>query len=55
MHDKQSRKCDIYVESKITKKTCHFVEHQTKLLGLVHTNDVDNVCILNLEMVIVSL
>jgi len=23
MHDKQSSKCDICVESKITKKTCH--------------------------------
>jgi len=26
MHDKQSNKYDICVESKLTKKTCHFVE-----------------------------
>jgi len=41
MHDKQSRKCDICIESKITKKVCHFVEHQTELLGLIHTDLVD--------------
>jgi len=41
MHDKQSRKCDVCVESKITKKVCHSVERQTKLLGLIHTDIVD--------------
>jgi len=38
MRDKQSGKCDVYVESKITKKTCYHIEHQTKLLGLIHTD-----------------
>jgi len=38
MHDKQNSKCDISVEFKITKKTCHFVECQTELLGLIHTD-----------------
>jgi len=33
MHDKQNSKCDVCIESKITKKTCHSVERQTKLLG----------------------
>ena len=41
MHDKQSMKCDVCVESKITKKVCHFVERQTELLGLIHTDLVD--------------
>ena len=41
MHEKQSSKCDIYVESKITKKTCHFVERQYELLGLIHTHLAD--------------
>jgi len=41
MHDKQNSKCDICVESKITKKTCHFVECQTKLLSLIHTDLID--------------
>jgi len=36
MHDKQNSKCDICVESKIMKKTYHFVERQTELLGLIH-------------------
>jgi len=35
MHDKQNSKCDICVEYKITKKTCHSVERQTELLGLI--------------------
>ena len=39
MHDKQSMKCDVCVESKITKKVCHFVERQTELLGLIHLVD----------------
>jgi len=38
MHDKQKSKCDVCVESKITKKTCHFVERQTEILGLIHTD-----------------
>jgi len=32
MHDKQNSKCDVCVESKITKKTCHSIERQTELL-----------------------
>ena len=40
MHDKQNSKCDICVESKITKKTCHFVERQTEL-SLIHTDLAD--------------
>jgi len=41
MQDKKSSKCDICVESKITKKTCHFVECQTELLGLIHIDLAD--------------
>ena len=41
MHDKQSGKCDICVESKITKKTCYLVERQSELLGLIHSDLVD--------------
>jgi len=41
MHDKQSSKCDICVESKITEKTCHFVECQIELFGLIHTDLAD--------------
>jgi len=41
MHDKQSNKRDICVESKITKKTSHSFERQTELLGLIHTDSVD--------------
>jgi len=41
MHDKQSSKCDVYVESKITKKTCYPIKRQTKLLGLIHIDLVD--------------
>lgn len=36
MHDKQSGKCDVCVESKITNKTCYPIKLQTKLLGLNH-------------------
>jgi len=38
MHVKQSRKCNICVDSKITNKTCHFVERQTELLGLIYVD-----------------
>jgi len=41
MHDKQSKKCDICVESKITKKTYHFVECQIEILGLIHIDLAD--------------
>jgi len=41
MHDKQNSKCDVCVESKITKKTCYFVERQTELLGLIHIDLAD--------------
>jgi len=41
MHDKQNSKCDVCLESKITKKTCHSVERQTELLGLIHTDLAD--------------
>jgi len=38
---KQNSKYNICVESKITKKTCHSVERQTELLGLIHTDLAD--------------
>lgn len=41
LHDKQTRKCEICVESKITKKTCYPVQRQYEPLGLIHTNLVD--------------
>lgn len=41
MHDKQTRKCKICVESKITKKTCYPVQREYEPLGLIHTNLVD--------------
>jgi len=42
MHDKQNSKCNVCVESKIMKKkTCHFVERQTEILGLIHTDLAD--------------
>jgi hypothetical protein len=31
-------KCEIYVEAKITKKTCVSVKRETELLSLIHTN-----------------
>ena len=36
MHDKQSKKCEICVESKLTKKSCPSVQRETELLGLIH-------------------
>jgi len=41
MHDKQNSKCDVCVESKITKKTCHSIERQTEILGLIHIDLAD--------------
>ena len=41
MHDKQSKKCEICVESKLTKKSCPSVQHETELLGLIHFDLVD--------------
>ena len=41
MHDKQNSKRDVCVESKITKKTCHSIERQTEILGLIHTDLAD--------------
>jgi len=41
MHDKQNSKCDVCVESKITKKTCHYVECQTELLDLINIDLAD--------------
>jgi len=41
MHDKQSGKCDICVESKITNKSCYFVERRTELLGLIRSDLAD--------------
>jgi len=38
MHDKQSNKYDICVESKITKKTCYSIEYEIEPLRLIHTN-----------------
>ena len=40
-HDKQSKKCEICVESKLTKKSCHSVQHETELLGLIRSDLVD--------------
>ena len=37
MHDKQSKKCETCVESKLTKKTCTFVQHETDLADLKQT------------------
>ena len=34
MHDKQSKKCETCVESKLTKKTCSFVQRETGLTDL---------------------
>jgi hypothetical protein len=31
-------KCEICVETKITKKTCASVKRETELLSLIHTN-----------------
>ena len=36
MHDKQIKKCEICVESKLTKKSCPFVQREIELLGLIH-------------------
>jgi len=36
MQEKQSREFDICVESKITKKTYHYVNRQIELVGLIH-------------------
>jgi len=41
MHDKQNSKCDVCVESKIMKKTCHSIKRQIELLDLIHTDLVD--------------
>ena len=41
MHDKQSKKCKICVESKLTKKSCPSVQRETELLGLIHSNLAD--------------
>ena len=41
MHDKQSKKCKICVESKLTKKSCPSVQRETELLGLIHSDLVD--------------
>ena len=41
MHDKQSKKCEICVESKLTKKSCPSVQHETELLSLIHSDVVD--------------
>ena len=41
MHDKQSKKCEICVESKLTKKPCPSVQHEIELLGLIHYDLVD--------------
>ena len=36
MHDKQSKKCEICVESKLTKKSCPSIPREIELLGLIH-------------------
>jgi len=37
MHDKQSKKCETCIESKLTKKTCFFVQWETDLVDLKQT------------------
>ena len=41
LHDKQTRKCEIYVESKITKKMCYPGQQESEPLCLIHTDLVD--------------
>ena len=41
MHEKQSKKCKICVESKLTKKSCPFVQRETELRGLIHYGLID--------------
>ncbi|RDX78241.1 hypothetical protein CR513_41515, partial [Mucuna pruriens] len=36
LHEKQTRKCDVCVESKLTKKSCSFVQCEFEPLGLIH-------------------
>jgi len=41
MHDKQIKKCEICVESKLTKKSSPSIQRETKLLGFIHSDLVD--------------
>ena len=41
LHDKQTRKCEICVESKITKKMCYPGQQESEPLCLIHTDLVD--------------
>jgi len=38
LNSSSMNKCEIYVETKITKKTCSFVKRETELLSLIHIN-----------------
>lgn len=38
INNKQSHKCDVCIESKLTKKSCYSVQHETELLWLIHPN-----------------
>jgi hypothetical protein len=38
LSDKQHDKCDVCVESKLTKKTCPSVKRESNLLDLIHTD-----------------
>ena len=39
--DACSNKCDVCVESKLTKRTCHPVQWESKLLGLIYSDPED--------------
>ena len=41
MYDKQSKKCEICVESKLTKKSCPSIQREIEMLGLIHFDLVD--------------
>ena len=41
MHDKQNKKYEIWVESKLTKKSSPSVQLKTELLDLIHSDLVD--------------
>ena len=41
MHDNQTKKCDVCIESKLTKIPCPFVQYETNFIGLIHYDLVD--------------
>ena len=36
MHDNQTKKVYVFVESKLTKTPCLFIQHEIELFGLIH-------------------